>query len=144
MNVKVKLLRGQTMPMRSHPDDACYDLHWHPPGKQGPRMIATLRPVTLGTGLALELPAGYEAVVRPRSGLAAKQGVLGLVGTIDAGYRGEIMVTLINCGDDIVTIIPGDRIAQLAIRPIPDVVLEQVDKLAWSCRGDKGHGSTGR
>jgi len=97
------------------------------------------------TGIALELPQGFEAQVRPRSGLAHKYGVtvLNSPGTIDADYRGEIQVVLINFGRDPVSIKRGDRIAQLVIAPILMVTLECAEALATTGRGNGGFGSTG-
>jgi dUTP pyrophosphatase len=98
------------------------------------------------TGLIMELPAGYEAQVRPRSGLALKHGVtlLNSPGTIDADYRGEIKVLLINLGPDAFTIERGARIAQMVIQPIAQATLEVVAKLNDSARGSGGFGSTGQ
>jgi dUTP diphosphatase len=97
------------------------------------------------TGIALELPQGLEAQVRPRSGLAHQYGVtvLNSPGTIDADYRGEIQVLLINFGRDPVSIKRGDRIAQLVIAPILMVTLECAEALATTGRGNGGFGSTG-
>jgi len=97
------------------------------------------------TGIVLELPQGFEAQVRPRSGLAHKYGltVLNSPGTIDADYRGEIQVLLINFGRDPVSIKRGDRIAQLVIAPILMVTLECAEALATTGRGNGGFGSTG-
>jgi dUTP pyrophosphatase len=97
------------------------------------------------TGLALELPAGFEAQVRPRSGLAYRHGVtvLNTPGTIDADYRGEIQVILINLGTETFSIARGDRIAQLVIAPVAAVTLEQVENLSITERNTGGFGSTG-
>jgi dUTP pyrophosphatase len=97
------------------------------------------------TGIAIELPEGFEAQVRPRSGLAHKYGVtvLNSPGTIDADYRGEIKVLLINLSNESVTIRRGDRIAQLVIAPILVVTLKRVISLATTGRGSGGFGSTG-
>ena len=97
------------------------------------------------TGFALEIPVGYEAQVRPRSGLALKHGVtlLNTPGTIDADYRGELMVILINHGSEPFLIRRGDRIAQLAIAPIAQVEVVAVDVLGATGRGQGGFGSTG-
>lgn len=100
----------------------------------------------IGTGLAIELPPGFEAQVRPRSGLARKHGIT-LVngpGTIDADYRGEIVVLVINHGAEPVPIAPGDRIAQLVIAPVVQAELVEVDELTETERGAGGFGSTGR
>lgn len=98
------------------------------------------------TGLAIELPAGYEAQIRPRSGLAARAGVtlLNSPGTIDPGYRGEIRVLMINHGPSSHVIQRGDRIAQMVVGRYAAPVWETVEELAESLRGDGGFGSTGR
>jgi len=98
------------------------------------------------TGFALELPEGYEAQVRPRSGLALKHGVtlLNTPGTIDADYRGEVMVLLINHGSEKFTIRRGDRIAQLVIAPVNHVEIVAVETLGATERGPGGFGSTGQ
>jgi dUTP pyrophosphatase len=96
------------------------------------------------TGLAIALPAGFEAQVRPRSGLAARHGVtlLNAPGTIDADYRGEIQVLLVNLGDAPVSIRRGDRIAQLVVAPVTTVTWREVRELPTSARGGGGFGST--
>jgi dUTP pyrophosphatase len=98
------------------------------------------------TGLAMALPAGYEAQVRPRSGLAAKHGVtvLNTPGTIDADYRGEVKVILINLGEDPFEISRGDRIAQMVIAPVLQADIVEVEVLSETERGTGGFGSTGR
>jgi dUTP pyrophosphatase len=98
------------------------------------------------SGMAIALPAGYEAQVRPRSGLAAKHGVtvLNSPGTIDADYRGEIKVILINHGDAPFTIQRGDRIAQMVVAPVSSIDFEQRETLDATQRGAGGFGSTGR
>jgi len=97
------------------------------------------------TGLALALPAGFEAQVRPRSGLAARHGVtvLNSPGTIDADYRGEVQVILINLGEAPFTVRRGDRIAQLVVAPVSRVRLVETASLAATARGAGGLGSTG-
>lgn len=97
------------------------------------------------TGFALELPHGYEAQVRPRSGLAIKHGVtlLNSPGTIDSDYRGELMVILINHGSEPFIVRRGDRIAQLVITPVASVEIVAVDALGATGRGEGGFGSTG-
>ena len=97
------------------------------------------------TGVAIALPEGTEAQVRHRSGLAAKQGltVLNAPGTIDADYRGEIQVLLINLGEEPATITRGMRIAQLVIAPVAQARLHEVDILGQTLRGSGGFGSTG-
>lgn len=98
------------------------------------------------TGLFIELPEGYEAQIRPRSGLAAKYGIsiTNSPGTIDADYRGEIKVLMVNLSKDPFTINPGERIAQMVVARYEQVEWEKVDKLEESARGEGGFGSTGR
>jgi dUTP pyrophosphatase len=117
-------------------------------------VAAVIEPVELApegrmlvpTGFALELPEGYEAQVRPRSGLALKHAVtlLNTPGTIDADYRGEVMVLLINHGSEKFTIRRGDRIAQLVIAPVNHVEIVAVESLGATERGPGGFGSTGQ
>jgi dUTP pyrophosphatase len=98
------------------------------------------------TGLFMEIPAGYEAQVRPRSGLAIKQGItcLNTPGTIDSDYRGEIMIILINLSGEEQVISHGDRIAQLIIQPIEKAVWVESDNLAITSRNEGGFGHTGK
>ena len=98
------------------------------------------------TGLAVEIPPGYEGQVRPRSGLALRHGVtlVNSPGTIDADYRGEIQVLLINLGTEDVSVSRGDRIAQLVIAPVARATWREVDELAASQRGTGGFGHTDR
>ncbi|WP_342640733.1 dUTP diphosphatase [Rhodoligotrophos ferricapiens] len=98
------------------------------------------------TGIAIALPEGFEAQVRPRSGLAARHGVtcLNTPGTIDADYRGEIKVILINLGSEAVTFERGDRIAQMVIAPVTRARWKVVEMLEETARGDGGFGSSGR
>ncbi len=98
------------------------------------------------TGLAIALPEGHEGQIRPRSGFAARHGVtvLNAPGTIDADYRGEVGVLLINLGGETVTLAHGERIAQLVVAPVAHVAPEAVDMLDATKRGAAGFGSTGR
>lgn len=134
-------------------DDAVLP-EYQTPGAAGMDLIACLdKPVTLkpgerqiiSTGICIELPIGYEAQIRARSGLAAKHGV-GLangIGTIDSDYRGEIGVILINLGQEDFTISSGDRIAQMVIARYEVIEIEVVTELSSSKRSDGGFGSTG-
>ncbi|MHA1962622.1 MAG: dUTP diphosphatase [Candidatus Thorarchaeota archaeon] len=99
----------------------------------------------ISTGLAMEIPQGFEGQVRPRSGLAMRQGIttLNTPGTIDSGYRGEVKVILINHGESPFKIEKGMRIAQLAIRSVPKVQFVESDILEETERGEDGFGSTG-
>ena len=101
--------------------------------------------VIVPTGLAVALPRGFEIQIRPRSGLAAKKSisVLNTPGTIDADYRGEIKVILINLGDQKFTIEKGLRIAQMVVCPVVKAQLEEVNELNDTARGEDGFGSTG-
>ena len=97
------------------------------------------------TGLYMEIPQGYEAQVRPRSGLALRSGItiLNAPGTIDSDYRGEVEVILINMGDEPFTVKNGDRIAQMVISPVIRAVLSEAELLSETERGTQGFGSTG-
>jgi dUTP pyrophosphatase len=107
--------------------------------------IPPLGRACIPTGLFLEIPAGYEAQVRPRSGLAARHGitVLNAPGTIDSDYRGELQIILINLGSETFTVQNGDRIAQLVIAPVSRAVVEEAEALGNTQRGSGGFGSTG-
>jgi dUTP pyrophosphatase len=132
---------GMPLPSYSHPGDAGADLATTEDVELGPG-----ERVLVGTGLAIALPAGYAAFVHPRSGLAAKYGVtlVNAPGTVDAGYRGEIKVTLLNTDSDrAVRFNRGDRIAQLVIQRVERAVFHEVEVLPGSSRGDGGFGSTG-
>ncbi len=98
------------------------------------------------TGLTIEIPPGYEGQVRPRSGRAINEGVtmINAPGTIDADYRGEVKVLVVNLGDRAIEIHPGDRIAQLIIAPVARAEIKEVDELGESSRGSGGFGHTGR
>ena len=114
--------------------------------ENAPLVLAPGKHAMVPTGLAIALPQGFEAQVRPRSGLAAKHGITALnsPGTIDADYRGEIQVILINHGSEPFAIRRGERIAQMVIAPVVRVRLNAVDSLPETGRGSGGFGSTGR
>lgn len=99
----------------------------------------------VGTGLAVAIPAGYEGQVRPRSGLAVREGltVLNAPGTVDSDYRGEVQVLLANLGSAAVHVRRGDRIAQLVVAPVARVTWREVEALPETARGGSGFGSTG-
>ena len=107
--------------------------------------LESLDRVAVPTGIAIALEAGYEAQIRPRSGLAAKHGisVINAPGTIDADYRGEIMILLVNCSKDPFIITPGMRIAQMVIAEYVHAEIEEVSELSDTARGTGGFGSTG-
>jgi dUTP pyrophosphatase len=111
-----------------------------------PITLAPGKRAMVPTGLTMALPENYEAQVRPRSGLAAKHGItcLNTPGTIDADYRGEVKVILINLGDEPFVIKRGERIAQMVIAPVTRAALTEVETLDETARGAGGFGSTGR
>ncbi|WP_192900685.1 dUTP diphosphatase [Microbacterium sp. RG1] len=129
------------VPAFAHPGDAGADLIAAEGVRLGPGERALV-----GTGVRIALPEGYAAFVMPRSGLAAKHGVtvVNAPGTVDAGYRGEIKVALLNTDrTEAYEVSAGDRIAQLVVLPIPPVRFVPVDELPASVRGEGGFGSTG-
>ena len=109
-------------------------------------LLEPLQRAMIPTGIYLALPEGTEAQVRPRSGLAAKFGisVLNAPGTIDADYRGEVKVILVNLSNEPFTINPGERIAQLVLARYERIEWDEVETLDETCRGEGGFGSTGR
>lgn len=145
IEIRVQRLPGSEdlpLPTKMSAEASGYDLH-----------AAVHEPVTLmpgqraliPTGLKIELPKGYEAQIRPRSGLALRYGltILNAPGTIDADYRGEIGVILVNLGQEPVVIRRGDRIAQMVIQQVTDASWRVVDELATTERGSGGFGHTG-
>jgi dUTP pyrophosphatase len=129
------------VPAKAHHDDAAYDLRSRVDMEleQG---VSTLVPA----GFKIELPVGFEAQIRPRSGLALKNNLMltNSPGTVDAGYRGEIGVIMYNAGREVFQVKRGDRIAQMVICKLPEVELEAADELGESGRGTGGFGSTGK
>jgi dUTP pyrophosphatase len=136
-----RLDEGVPVPAYAHPGDAGADLV--------PRVDATIEPgerVTVPTGIAIALPEGYAAFVHPRSGLAARHGltIVNAPGTVDAGYRGEIAVTLLNTdAREPVVLHRGDRVAQLVIQRVERALFVAADALPESVRGTGGFGSRG-
>ncbi len=111
----------------------------------GPITLAPGQRLGVPTGWTMELPPGYEAQVRPRSGLSLRHGitVVNAPGTIDSDYRGEIVVLLVNLGQEAYTIGPGDRVAQMVIAPVARATIEEVAELSQTARGAGGFGHTG-
>lgn len=143
MRIRVKKVNDKAMlPTKAYEMDACFDLCSVenveiPPGMRVP----------VSTGLQLAIPEGYEGQIRPRSGISLRTPLLiaNSPGTIDSGYRGDIKIILFNTSiSDTLTVGIGDRIAQLAILPVLDVVFEETDKLEKTERSNKGFGSTGK
>ncbi len=114
--------------------------------EDAPAVLAPGERAMIPTGFAIALPEGYEAQVRPRSGLAAKYGItcLNSPGTVDADYRGELKVILINHGAEPFTITRGERIAQMVVAPVVQAAFDEVETLDETVRGEGGFGSTGR
>lgn len=136
--------RGESLPLPRYMTagaaglDLCADV-------EAPLVLAPLARALVPTGLALALPEGFEAQIRPRSGLALRHGLtmLNSPGTIDADYRGELQVLLVNLGDAPFTVRRGDRIAQLVVAPVARATLVEVDTLPPTERAGGGFGSTG-
>jgi len=148
ISVSIKQLpHGEGMPLPAYqtPDAAGLDLLAAIPDDQ-PLTLSPGQRGLVPTGLVIALPAGFEAQVRPRSGLAARHGVtvLNAPGTIDADYRGEIAVLLINHGEAPFSIRRGERIAQMVVAPVSQVELVETEALPATSRGAGGFGSTGR
>ena len=144
-SVKVKIVNGgsQQLPAYGTPLAAGMDLR---ADLAEPMVLAPMQRALVPTGLRIELPEGYECQVRPRSGLALKHGVtvLNTPGTVDADYRGEIGVILINLSQEPFTVNPGERIAQIVVAPYARVEWGGVDQLGETERGEGGFGHTGR
>jgi dUTP pyrophosphatase len=142
VNIPIQVLDdGIPIPQRSLPGDAGVDLSARVPAK-----LASGARATIATGIAVAIPEGFAGLIVPRSGIAARHGisVVNGPGLIDAGYRGEINVVLVNLGKEPFTIERGDRIAQLVVIPVADQDYTVVDELPPSARGSDGFGSTGR
>lgn len=139
-----KLDYAKELPLPSYatPGSAGLDLR---SASAEPVVISPGERALVPTGLMLEIPEGYEGQVRPRSGLALKNGIslVNSPGTIDSDYRGEVKVIMINLGDDHFMVNYGDRIAQLVIAPVVQAQIEEVDRVEDSDRGMGGFGSTG-
>ncbi|MCB1037580.1 MAG: dUTP diphosphatase [Acidobacteria bacterium] len=145
MRVRLRRLphgEGLPLPQPASPGSAGADLR---AALASPVQLAPGERRLIPTGLALEIPSGWEGQVRPRSGLALRYGVTvaNAPGTIDSDYRGEVCVILLNLGQDTFTVERGDRIAQLILAPVSSVTWEEVENLEDSHRSDGGFGSTG-
>lgn len=141
LRVKISKINDEAvLPSYAHPGDAGMDLYSveETEIKAGERKL-------IGTGIKIALENGYEAQIRPKSGLAIKEGitVLNTPGTIDAGYRGEVKVILVNLGDRAFGIKKGQKIAQMVFAKVEEAELEEVEELDETSRNDGGFGSTG-
>lgn len=145
METKIKIVNTSPYPAPEYAtaDSAGMDLK---ADIEAPVVLGPLQRMMVPTGIRIALPAGMEAQVRPRSGLAARHGVtvLNAPGTVDADYRGEIKVILVNVSDTPFEINPGERIAQLVVARYEKAVWEETDSLDDTERGEGGFGSTGR
>ena len=147
VSIEIKRLphsEGLTLPSYETEQAAGMDLRAALP-EDNPMTLAPGKTAMVPTGLSMALPQGFEAQIRPRSGLAAKFGVtvLNSPGTVDSDYRGEVKVILINLGTSDFVVSRGMRIAQMVAAPVMQAVLEPVDTLPETARGDGGFGSTG-
>ena len=143
MQVKIINLSSYPLPQYETQGSAGMDLRANIEEKIA---IAPLERMLIPTGLSIELPLGYEAQIRPRSGMAFKKGI-GIPnspGTIDSDYRGEIKVIVVNLSAEIQYIEPGERIAQMVIAKYEQIEWEEVEKLSATLRGEGGFGSTGK
>ncbi len=145
MVIKVKIVNTSNNPLPEYATDGSSGMDIRA-DLTAPVLLQSLERKLIPTGLFIELPHGYEAQVRPRSGLAVKQGItcLNTPGTIDSDYRGEIKIVLINLSGEKQIINPGDRIAQLVVQKIEKINWEQVTVLTETVRSNGGFGSTGK
>ena len=141
--IKIINTSGNNLPEYATAGSAGMDIRAY---LQHPVILQPLERAMIPTGIFLEIPSGYEAQMRPRSGLAFKQGItcLNSPGTIDSDYRGELKVILINLSSQAQTISSGERIAQIVISKVERASLQPVEQLAISVRGEGGFGHTGK
>jgi dUTP pyrophosphatase len=143
--VKVRIINQSSNPLPEYATEgaAGMDIRAH---LEAPLVLRSLERFLVPTGLFIELPDGYEAQVRPRSGLAIKQGLtcLNSPGTVDADYRGELKVIIINLSQEDQTIHPGDRIAQMVVHQVEKVKWKPVKKITATKRNEGGFGHTGK
>lgn len=139
MDLAIKKLHPTaTLPQYAHDTDAGMDLY-----SIEDTSIAPQQRILVATGIALAIPTGYVGLVWDKSGIATKTGVTTLAGVIDAGYRGEVKIALLNTSTESYVIAAGQKIAQLLIQPITHPALREVESLPETERGDGGFGSTG-
>ena len=139
-----RLPHGRALPLPAYQSEHAAGMDLHAATDQ-PTVIPAGAVRLIPCGFALAVPVGYEAQVRPRSGLATKHAISmpNAPGTIDADYRGEVIVPLINHGQEPFTVTPGMRIAQMLIKPVPRTQWQEVDELPGTSRGEGGFGHTG-
>jgi dUTP pyrophosphatase len=145
MHITVKIINQSPHPLPAYATEGAAGMDLRA-NLSGPVELQPLERQMIPTGLYIELPPGYEAQVRPRSGLAAKQGItcLNSPGTVDSDYRGELKVILINLSSTTQTVSPGDRIAQLVVGPVVRVDWEEVEEIGVTMRNTGGFGHTGK
>jgi dUTP pyrophosphatase len=143
--VKVRIINQSSNPLPEYITEGAAGMDLRA-SLEEPVTLQPMERLLIPTGLFIELPRQYEAQVRPRSGLAIKHGItcLNSPGTVDADYRGELKVVLINLSNESHTILPGDRIAQMVVNKVERVKWKQVKKIAATRRGDGGFGHTGK
>jgi dUTP pyrophosphatase len=138
-----KLYPDSQLPRRATKGSTGLDLFAYIKDKNG-RILLQEKPELVATGIAVEVAQGHDLQIRPRSGLSAK-GVMVAFGTVDSDYRGELLVTMYTLGrDSTFEVRHGDRIAQLVVSKLADLLIEEVEELSPTQRGPQGHGSTGR
>ena len=142
--IQVKIVNKSEHPLPAYQTKHAAGMDVHA-ATDAPITLQPLERSLISTGFFIELPVGYEAQVRPRSGLAYKHGltVLNSPGTIDADYRGEVKVLLVNLSNEVYTVQPGERIAQVVVARHEQVEWQEVDSLSETARGAGGYGSTG-
>jgi dUTP pyrophosphatase len=145
MALEVKIINESNNPLPSYATDGAAGMDIRA-FLDGPIRLQPLERILVPTGLFVEIPKGYEAQVRPRSGLAIKQGItcLNTPGTIDSDYRGEIKIVLINLSNEVQVISSGDRIAQMVVQKVEKISWEEVAILSETTRHTGGFGSTGK
>ncbi len=143
MDMEIKVLRQTAVPSYKTAGAAGLDLA---AATDEAITLAPMERKMVPTGICVSIPTGYVGLVFARSGLSTKHGIAltNSVGVIDSDYRGEIMCSMINLGQEAYTIMPGDRIAQMVITPAPQATIREVDALSQTERGEGGFGSTGR
>ncbi|MBI4452215.1 dUTP diphosphatase [Candidatus Woesearchaeota archaeon] len=140
LRIKIKKTADVKMPSYAHKGDSGMDLY-----AAEDNLLKPMERKLIGTGIRIAIPYGYEAQVRPKSGLAIEHGIshVNCVGTIDSGYRGEIKVPLINLSDKPYKVEKGKKIGQMVFAKIEEAVMEETDDLGQTTRNDNGFGSTG-
>ena len=140
LKVKIKKIADVKTPFYAHKGDSGVDLY-----AAEEFILKPMERRLVPTGIMIEIPYGYEAQIRPKSGLATEHGIghVNSVGTIDSCYRGEIKVPLINFGDKTYKVEKGKKIGQMVFAKVEEAIFEEVDKLSETTRNEKGFGSTG-